>query len=251
MVQQALPTDTYTEPDITTCTEPDNTTYPEPDISNLVTEDDTPVDNWASEKHQRFLVSCLYSSRQSRNFLAAANVGIFHTIKQPPVVPDVFLSLDVTVPDNWWEKKNRSYLIWEFGKPPEVVIEIVSNKQGEELGNKLRIYSRMRVSYYVVFDPSLQLGDKVLRVYEIRGMRYVEKTDNWLEEVELGLTLWAGEFEGRQDMWLRWCDRDGNILLTGDEHTLQAQQRAEQAQQRAQLLAEQLRNLGIDPDTLS
>ena len=243
MVQQASPTDTYTEPDITA--------YPEPDISNLVTEDDTPVDNWASEKHQRFLVSCLYSSRQSRNFLAAANVGIFHTTKQPPIVPDVFLSIDVTVPDNWWEKKNRCYLVWEFGKPPEVAIEIVSNKQGEELGNKLKIYSRMRVLYYVVFDPSLQLGDQVLRVYELRGMRYVEKTDNWLEEVELGLTLWEGEFEGRQNMWLRWCDaeaaarlRDGNILLTGDE-------RATLAELRAQLLAEQLRNLGVEPDTLS
>lgn len=33
-----------------------------PDVSNLVTEDDTPVDNWFSEKLQRLLVSSIYSS---------------------------------------------------------------------------------------------------------------------------------------------------------------------------------------------
>jgi hypothetical protein len=70
--------------------------------------------------------------------------------------------------------------------------------------------------------------------------------------------LWEGEFEARQDTWLRWCDRQGNILLTGDERSQQAEQRAtdaehraSEAERRAQLLAEQLRNLGINPDTIS
>ncbi|MGA9380889.1 MAG: hypothetical protein WBV73_19160 [Phormidium sp.] len=63
--------------------------------------------------------------------------------------------------------------------------------------------------------------------------------------------MWEGEFEGRQDTWLRWCDRQGNILPTGDERSRHAEQRAAQAERRAQLLAEQLRNLGIDPDTIS
>jgi hypothetical protein len=49
--------------------------------------------------------------------------------------------LNVQVPENWWEKQNRSYLVWQFGKAPEVVIEIVSNMVGGELGNKLKIYS--------------------------------------------------------------------------------------------------------------
>jgi hypothetical protein len=70
--------------------------------------------------------------------------------------------------------------------------------------------------------------------------------------------LWEGEFEGRQDVWLRWCYQDGNLFLTGDERAEQErlekeqqQQRAEQAEQRAQLLAEQLRGLGIDSETLT
>ena len=105
-----------------------------PDANRLVTEDDTPVDNFASAKQQRLLVSCLYSALQKQTFLAEANVGIYHTDGQPAIVPDVFLSLDVQVPDNWWEKQNRCYLVWKFGKPPEVVMEILSNQVGDELG---------------------------------------------------------------------------------------------------------------------
>lgn len=79
-------------------------------------------------------------------------------------------------------------------------------------------------------------------MYELRERRYFETTETWLEQVGLGLTLWEGEFEGRHDVWLRWCHQDRIILPTGDE-------RAQQAEQRAQLLAERLRSMGIDPDT--
>ncbi len=234
-----------------------NDDYYVPDANQLITEDDTPVDNFASAKQQRLLVSSLYSSLQSQTFLAEANVGIYHTDGQPAIVPDVFLSLDVQVPENWWKKQNRCYMVWRFGKPPEVVLEIVSNKEGDELGNKLQIYEHMRASYYIVYDPNQQLGEKVLRVYELRGRRYFETSENWLEQVGLGITLWEGEFEDRQDTWLRWCYQDGTVLLTGDEHAQQERQRAqqerqraEQAEQRTQLLADRLRAMGVDPDTL-
>ncbi|MCC5643432.1 Uma2 family endonuclease [Nostoc sp. CHAB 5824] len=224
--------------------------YYVPDANQLVTEDDTPVDNFASEKQQRLLVGSLYSSIQQQTFLAAANVGIYHTDGQPAIVPDVFLSLDVQVPQNWWEKQNRSYMVWRFGKPPEVVLEIVSNKEGDELDKKLKIYEQMRASYYIVYDQNQQLGEKLLRVYELRGRRYFETSENWLEQVGLGVTLWKGKFEDRQDTWLRWCYQDGNVLSTGDERAEQERERAEQAEQRTQLLAERLRAMGVDPDTL-
>lgn len=214
-----------------------------PDANQLVTEDDTLLDNFASGKQQRLLVSSSYSSLQNQIFLASANVGIYYADSKPPIVPDVFLSLDVQVPTNWWEKQNRCYMVWKFGKPPEVAIEIVSNTEGNELGEKLKIYQRMRVSYYIVYDPTKQLGDKELYIYELRGMRYFETSDTWLDQVKLGVTLWDGEFEGRQDTWLRWCFEDGTVLPTGDE-------RAQVAEQRAQVLAQKLREMGVDPDTL-
>jgi hypothetical protein len=98
-----------------------------PDIQDLITEDETPVDNLPSEKRQRLLTEPLYSARAGpgagRPFLAAANVGIFYQTRHPAIVPDMFLSLDVQVADDWWQKEQRSYFLWEFGKPPELVKE--------------------------------------------------------------------------------------------------------------------------------
>jgi len=227
-----------------------------PDIRDLEIEDDTPVDNLITEKQQRLLTEPLYSQSSVLDcpFLVAANVGVFYAVRQPPIVPDVFLSLEVEVPENWREKKNRTYLVWEFGKPPNVTIEIVSNKEGNELGSKLRDYSRIGVAYYVVFDPLQQLGDSLLRMFELRGNRYQEMTETWLEQVGIGLTLWDGVFEGKHDRWLRWSTRDG-VVPTGAEQAEQERQRAEQERQRAERaearatrLEEQLRAMGIDPD---
>ncbi|MBO1348108.1 MAG: hypothetical protein EBE86_012265 [Hormoscilla sp. GUM202] len=99
----------------------------------------------------------------------------------------------------------------------------------------------------------------------------LDPDQTWLDKVGQGVTLWSGVFEGRHDVWLRWCDREGNVLLTGSERAQEAEQRAEQAEQRAsltesqleqtsdqleqekqrtQLLAERLLALGIDPDSL-
>lgn len=228
---------------------------PKPDVSHLITEDDTPVDNFGSEKQQRFLTNILYNARKDQVFLACANVGIYYNIGQPPIVPDFFLSLDVTTPANLWEKNHRCYLVWEFGKTPEVSIEIVSNKVGGELDEKLKIYQNMRVIYYVVFDPQKYLSEKVLRIFKLTGINYQETSETWLEGVNLGLTLWEGEFENFKGLWLRWCDENGNLLLTGDESAQKAileqkeeQKRAEKAEKELQELKEKLHQQGINLD---
>ncbi|HBB32029.1 MAG TPA: hypothetical protein DDZ80_10905 [Cyanobacteria bacterium UBA8803] len=50
--------------------------------------------------------------------------------------------------------------------------------------------------------------------------------------------------------WLRWWDREGNLLLTGEERAEQERQRAERAERENARLREQLRALGIQPETL-
>lgn len=229
-----------------------------PDITDLVIEDDTPVDNLISEKQMRLLTETLYSNSSlvsAEKFLVAANVGVFYALKQPPLVPDVFLSLEVEVPQDWSQTKNRTYLVWEFGKPPDVVIEIVSNREGSELSRKLTDYARMGVAYYVVYDPLQQLGTLLLHSFEHCANYYRELSEPWFAAVGLGLTLWEGEFEGKRDRWLRWCTQDGTVIPTGFEQAEQERQRAEQERQRADAaevraarLAEQLRSLGLDPD---
>ncbi|MEB3288654.1 MAG: Uma2 family endonuclease [Leptolyngbya sp.] len=232
-----------------------------PNIDDLVIEDETPVDNFLSAKLQRLLVEILYSSWASlgmdRPFLADADIGLFWSVGQPPIVPDVFLSLDVAVPQDFREKRHRTYLMWEMGKAPDVVIEIVSNRVGHELGRKRDTYARLGVPYYVVFDPLRQLGDDRLWVFGLHEGQYAPLAEPWLEQVGLGLTLWEGSFEGLTTTWLRWCDQDGTLLPTGAERAEQERQqaekarlRAEQAEAKAARLAARLRELGLDPDAL-
>ena len=243
------------------------------DISHLVIEDDTPVDNFQSEKHQRLLVEPLYSFQAIPSpFLVAANVGLFYQIKGEPVVPDVMLSLGLQTASDYAERRNRAYFVWEFGKVPEVCIEIVSNQEGSELilsrkaqqkqktKSKKDIYAQIGVPYYVVFDPLKQIQGEaemngaLLRVWALSptGYQALTPTDGinhtgqsvWMEGVGVGLTLWEGPFEDDLTrLWLRWRDQNGHVIPTGAEG--QATER-----QRANRLAERLRALGVDPDEI-
>ncbi len=209
-----------------------------PEVYGLITEDDTPVDNLPSEKQQRLLTEPLYSSwagpGEGRPFLAAANVGVFYLLRSPAIVPDVFLSLDVEVSDDWWQKEHRSYFLWEFGKPPDVAIEIVSNTEGGENGEKKKKYARMRVGYYVIYDPQRQIMPDVLTVYRLRDFTYERQETLQLSPLKLGLTMWEGTYEGKREAWLRWTDEHGDLIPTGRERAEQERQRAEQERQRAE-----------------
>ena len=224
------------------------------DIETLVTEDDTPVDNMPSEKQQRLLTEPLYSSWSGpgagRSFLAAANVGVFPAPRNPAIVPDMFLSLDVQPHRDWWDKRHRSYFVWEFGKPPDLVVEIVSNQKGNEVGRKRQRYAAMGVGYYVIHDPLHQVMNDDLRTYRLSAGSY-EQQSPWFPELRLGLTLWDGVFEAVRHRWLRWVDEHGVLIPTGREQ----RRRAEHAEQllveerrRAERLAALLRRSGIDPE---
>ena len=230
-----------------------------PNIDALITEDDAPMDNLPPEKQQRLLTEPLYSSwtgpGENRPFLAAANVGVFSQTRNPAIVPDMFLSLDVTIAEEWWRKEHRSYFIWEFGKPPELVLEIVSNTVGGEDTEKRKKYAWMRVPFYVIYDPQRQIMTEVLTVYRLRELQYERQETAWFAALNLGLTLWEGEFEGKVDTWLRWIDEYGVLIPTGKERAEQERlraeqehQRAEQEHQRAERLAALLRQAGIDPE---
>ncbi|MBN1606124.1 MAG: Uma2 family endonuclease [Polyangiaceae bacterium] len=240
-----------------------------PDVSHLVTEDDAPVDSIFQEKQMRLLVEPLYSSWRPldahgapRPFVAAADVGIFASVHERAIVPDVLLALDVEVPDEFWRKDRRSYYLWEFGKPPEVVVEIVSNREGDELEGKRASYSKLRIAHYVVFDHLRLLGSMPLRIFELRGDLLVPAAEPIFPRLGLALTSWTGRFEGKQADWLRWCCADGTLIPTGEERAEQERERAEQERERAEQereraeqereraerLASKLRELGIDPE---
>ncbi|MCP4113019.1 MAG: Uma2 family endonuclease [Desulfobacteraceae bacterium] len=230
-----------------------------PDISGLVTEDDTPVDNIFSEKQQRMLTESLNTSwKPGKPFMAVSDIAVFYDTDEPPVVPDVFLSLDVSPPEDVWKKRNRSYFLREYGKPPEVAVEIVSNSEGEESGKKMKKYALAGVRYYIIYDPQKLIQNDSLRIFELSGGGYIPKLDRSLIRTGLSVTLWEGVFDGMHKVWLRWVDHEGNLIPNGDEQRHRAdmaeqkaeeeRSRADMAEQKAEILAAKLRTLGIDPE---
>jgi hypothetical protein len=70
----------------------------------------------------------------------------------------------------------------------------------------------------------------------------------WLPEIELGLGVWDGSYQGMAGQWLRWYDRNGEWILTAAERADLERGRADRLQERATRLAAKLQELGIDPE---
>lgn len=210
-----------------------------PDVSHLTTEDDERRSNAFQDKQCEILTDALRASwTQGRPFVSASDVAIFPVAKdEAAIVPDVLLSLGVEPAGPAHAKEFRSYFIWNYGKPPDIVFEIVSNKAGGEDTTKLSRYGQIRIPYYVIYDPEQHLSSRPLRIFQLTGLTYVEKVDRLFHEIGLGLTIWFGEFDGFREHWLRWVDSDGNMLATGEEahrRTEQERERAEQELERAE-----------------
>jgi Uma2 family endonuclease len=159
--------------------------------------------------------------------------------------PDWFLALGVTVAKRV-EDLRWSYVVWQEGINPFVVVELLSpGTEDEDLGEKLReigkpplkweVYERiLRVPFYVVFDRYKQQ----LRIFVLEQAKYraVDLTEPryWFEPLGLGLGVWSGKYRGIQGKWLRWYDRAGDWIPSEGERIEQESQRAEQESQRAE-----------------
>jgi len=232
-----------------------------PDLSHLVTEDETPVDNRYSERQYSLLKVPLFDCwEEGKPFEALTDVGLFYRPSNDAVVvPDFLLSLGVTPRQVSEKKEDRSYFVWLYGKPPNLVVEIVSNKEGGELDRKMDIYQSIGVSYYAVHDPFRHLGQRELRLFQLVGGKYVELMDPTvlMDEIGLGLVFWEGTYLDVDARWLRFVDREGRLIPTGLEKSMaqaketheqraradEEKSRADRAEERARKLEERLREL--------
>jgi hypothetical protein len=231
-----------------------------PNYDNLVTEDEKPVDNLYSERQHWLLTNPLIDSWKGPGEgcprFIATDVGLFDRDNVPGFAPDVLVSLGMAPPQSDLSKKeNRSYYVWKYGAP-DALIEVVSNTEGGELTRKLKGYARVGAIYYVVWDPFLFLGDKKLYCFALERGKYVP-CEPWFPELELGVRPWDGIYGDMPATFLRWCDRQGNLIPTGAERADGEKQRADGEKQRADgekqradKLAEKLRAMGIDPNAL-
>ena len=64
--------------------------------------------------------------------------------------------------------------------------------------------------------------------------------------MDLFIGVWSGKRENRDGYWLRWWDKQGNLLLWGFESVEQERQEKEAALQRLAELEKRLLNAGIE-----
>ncbi len=177
-------------------------------------------------------------------------MGIYYDPDQPAIVPDGFLSLGV---QRFIDEDLRlSYVLWEEKKLPILVLEVVSHKYRDEYTTKKELYAELGISYYVVYNPRRRKKPP-LEVYRLENGEYILQPGNpvWLSEIGLGIGRERGTYQGITREWLYWYDEQGQRLLTPEERIQKAEQRRLEAELRAQILAEQLKALGIDPESLT
>ncbi|NET59217.1 MAG: Uma2 family endonuclease [Symploca sp. SIO2E6] len=197
------------------------------------------------------------SNYESENCFSASDLNLYYDVKHPlwHKRPDWFLALNVP---HLYEGKDmrRSYVVWQEGQNPNVVIEFLSpGTEVEDLGrfyeettkvakaakakktqnkppSKLEVYEKyLQVPHYIVYSRYT----RKMRYFKLEGGEYQEQSINpenpmvWLADLEIGLGIWEGVFEDVPGYWLRWCDGAGNWLLTDTE---QSEQRLEQSEQR-------------------
>lgn len=176
--------------------------------------------------------------------------------------------------------ERRSWVVWDEGKAPDVVIELMSESTStfDKTAKKDIYQDRVRVPEYYWFDP--YDPDDFAGFALCTGLyKPLERDDRGrLTSTRLGglqLGTWDGTFHHIETTWLRWYTPEGDLLLTADEAALGraateagraaqaeqradvaeqrvdvAEQRADDAEQRAARLASKLRALGIEPDSI-
>jgi Uma2 family endonuclease len=212
-----------------------------PDFSRIEIEDGAPVESRFQELQMRLLTESLQVSwppmrlKDGRQAEVFADVGLFYDPPRPPIVPDVMLSLDLEpIPQGTTDKGYNTYSVPHRGKPPDLCIEIVSNRKGKEY-QKLDTYAEAGVPYVVIFDPKLRTSRSAMRAYTLHDGAYLNYVGfRWFEELGIGLALWQGSYGPFTTTWLRWCDADGTILPTGEELSQAERQRADAERARAE-----------------
>ncbi|OCQ99223.1 hypothetical protein BCD67_08630 [Oscillatoriales cyanobacterium USR001] len=248
-----------------------------PDHTQLPDEDGTFVKNFQEHPQSIILTDSigdiLRRLHPDGQYCIGQDSGIYWRETEPPEkgaeAPDWFYVPNVPPKIDGFR---RSYVLWREHMAPLIALEFASGNGEEERDNtplsmvadgstikpgKFWVYEKIiRIPYYGIYE--VQSGK--LEVYHLVDFSYQKQEPNErghypipLLEVELG--LWRGYYQNQEELWLRWWDLEGNLLLIGSEQVEierarveQAERKAEQAERKAAQLAERLRSLGIDPD---
>lgn len=222
-----------------------------PDATQLLS-DEPEMESSLHYTQLLILVSCLeWLWRDQDDFFIGANLTIYFSRQQLRNRdfrgPDLFLVKQTE------KRDHKSWVVWEeAGKYPDLIIELLSTSTANvDRTLKKELYqNQFRTPEYFWFSPD----DLEFAGFRLVGNHYQEIIPNvrgWLWSEVLGLYL--GVAAGK----LRYFTFD-SILVPLPEETAEqerqqkeiAQRQVEQERIRSERLAERLRLLGVDPNTL-
>lgn len=221
------------------------------------------------------------------DYCIGRDMAIYWKQTDPPLdgckAPDWYYIPDVDpLPDG---NIRRSYVLWQEIIRPYLLLEYASGNGAEERDQtewkgKFWVYEHaIQPAYYGIYV----LETRHLEMYRMEDQLFLPMIANErghfpIPKLGIGLGIWQGKFEDVDFSWLRWYDQRGVLLPTSAERAEaerqqreqaqreieaerrlreQAQRQAEverqqreQAQRQVQLLADKLRSLGVDPESL-
>ncbi|MBI2759882.1 MAG: Uma2 family endonuclease [Chloroflexi bacterium] len=214
-----------------------------PTQEELPYSDGEPMESWRHVLQLRLLLDALlYYLRDRDDIFVGANMFVHYQVERAKSAqfkgPDLFVVLGTHAGDR------LSWVVWEEGKGPDIVIELLSRTTARnDRGEKKRVYEQeLRVPEYFWYDP--QSGE--FAGWMLQCGTYQPKAtaaDDSLACGGLGLRLvpWRGVYEHVDARWLRWVDAGGALLPTPAEdarieHNRAEEERAqaEEARQRAE-----------------
>lgn len=223
--------------------------------------DEPPLETTLHLRQMMLLLNCLdWIWKDREDYFAAGNLTVYYSPRKRKDEdfrgPDFFVVLD-TQPH-----PRKSWMVWEeAGKYPNVIVELLSDSTAAvDRDLKKRLYAEtFRTPEYFWFDPDPESQE--FKGFALLRGKYqpIEATDEgWLWSEQLQLYL------GIYDEQLRFFELGGKLVPTPDEAAVLAQEKAVSAQETAAAaaqaltseqqhsakLADKLRELGVDPDTL-
>ena len=198
------------------------------------------------------IIELLKAHFAGQRVYVSGNLLIYYVEGDPKkcVAPDAFVVKDCD------PRRRKIYKLWEEGKPPNFVLETTSDStQSEDLQHKMRLYARLGVAEYFLYDPLGDWLEPPLLGYRMVGGGYVPlKPDDqggMLSE-ELGIIF---RLENGQLALIN--SQSGQRLQTGSERAAvienrlqeaeaeahEAEVRAQEAEARAKALEDELTRL--------
>jgi Uma2 family endonuclease len=254
-----------------------------PDHTQLPDKDGSIVNNFQEHPQSQLLAGCLMPRLRELypegQFCIGCDSGIYWRHTKEPLegckAPDWFFVPGV--PPMLDGQLRRSYVLWQEGVRPLVVIEYVSGDGSEERDTtphkgKFWVYEQgICAAYYAIYE----VEKASVELYALERGRYRQVQADAagrlpLEPFRVALGIWRGKYQEMELPWLRVWDAATGQMLPSAEERAEAEkkradsaesllddfrrqveeesERAEKERRRAEQLAEKLRALGIDPD---